>query len=220
MKIPAIRCIVSVALLLSLAACATNRSTLLLNVPSGGPYPPAEKVAAITSITDSRTFETAPRDPSIPSLKQGGQYSLDAEGKLQAIARKRNGYGKALGDILLQSPQTILSITRELVTNGLREKGYRVLAADEAVPEEALKVAVDIRQFWAWMTPGFWAIDMEAKLETRIEFNGTGAHSADVSAYGKKTAPTGKEGNWQQAYEHLFQDYLLKQKAALDQAPL
>ena len=206
--------------LLLLGACATNRSYINLAVPAGAPGAAATKVAVIESVKDEREFQENPRDPSIPSLKKGEKFTLDAEGRKSAIGRKRNGYGMAIGDIQLQSPQTVESITRQLVTTGLQQRGYRVVDAGPAAPADALRVNVAIREFWAWLTPGFWSIDMEAKLKTILQFEGASGGSTEVAAYGKKTAPTGREDNWKQAYDRAFGDYLDKQKTALEQSAL
>lgn len=206
---------------LLLGACATNRSYISLPVPGTTIEASAsDKVAVIDRIDDKRDFQTDPRDPSIPSLKKGEKYALDAEGRKGAIARKRNGYGKAIGDIQLQPPQTVISITRQLVASGLRQRGYRVVEDGSAPPEGALHVSVDIKEFWAWLTPGFWAVDMEAKLKTGLRFSDAKTGEIEVAAYGRKTAPTGREDNWKQAYERVFEDYLTKQKSAMEQADL
>ena len=204
-------------LLLALGACATNRSVISLDVPSGGTAIDSGKIAVIETVSDQRHFEADPDDPSTPSLKKGDRYELDAQGRKAAIARKRNGYGHAIGDIVLQPPQTVESITRDLVADGLRSRGYRVVPADGNAPADALRVNVQIEQFWAWLTPGFWAIDMEAKLNTRVAF-GQGDNGFEVAAYGRKTAPTGRVDNWKEAYSRVFQDYLDKLKSALQQS--
>ena len=206
--------------ILLLAACATNRSYITLPVPGAGTTVSGDKVAVIERIDDARDFQEDPDDPSTPSLKKGDKYALDAEGRKSSIARKRNGYGMAIGDIQLQPPQTVVSITRDLVASGLRQKGYRVLEEGTAAPADALHVGVDIQEFWAWLTPGFWAIDMEAKVKTSMKFTGASDQAVEVAAYGRKTAPTGREDNWKQAYDRVFEDYLAKQKAAFDQAGL
>lgn len=204
-----------------LAACATNRSYINLSVPDAGTsVSGGDKIAVIERIDDQRDFQEDPDDPSTPSLKKGQGYALDAEGRKSAIARKRNGYGMAIGDIQLQPPQTVVTIARQLVASGLKQKGYRVLDEGATAPANALRVDVDVREFWAWLTPGFWAIDMEAKVRTLLKFSGTGDRQIEVAAYGKKTAPTGREDNWKQAYDRVFEDYLAKQKAAFDQAGL
>lgn len=209
-------------LLLLLGACATNRSYIALNVPAGSGasgIDPA-KVAVIGEIVDQREFQENPREPSIPSLKKGEQYKLDARGKLQAVARKRNGYGKAIGDIQLQPPQDVATITRQLVATGFQQRGFRVLEPGETVPADAVRVDVDINKFWAWMNPGFWTLRMDAQLETSLKVSGSKQASLNVAASGNKYAQTGMEDNWKQAYERTFQDYLDTLKAELEKAGL
>lgn len=208
--------------LLLLGACATDRSYISLTVPAGAVVSASgDKVAVIGTISDRREFQADPDDPSTPSLKKGGKYALDAEGRKGAIGRKRNGYGMAIGDIQLQPPQTVVSITRELVAAGLQQRGYRVMdAGAAALPADALHVDVDIRAFWAWLTPGMWAVDMEGKLSTLLKVSGPQSRDITVDAYGRKTAPTGREDNWKQAYDRAFVDYLAKQQKAMQDAGL
>src|SRR5690606_19720516 len=91
-----------VALTIMMVGCAANRSVVDVQVPAltstGG-----QKVVIMA--IDERTFETKPRSADIPSLK-GGEIS-DTSITERAIARKRNGYGKALGDVLLPSGRTV-----------------------------------------------------------------------------------------------------------------
>ena len=209
-------------ILLLLGACATNRSYVTLDVPGATVASAAEpaKVAVISDIVDKREFQESPRDPSIPSLKKGEEYKLDAQGKLRAVARKRNGYGKAIGDIQLQPPQSVATITRQLVATGLQERGFRVLGPNDAAPENAVRVSVDINKFWAWMNPGFWTMRMDAQLETTLNVSGALQANINVAASGNKYAQTGMEDNWKQAYERTFQDYLETLKAELEKAGL
>ena len=206
--------------LLLLGACATNRSTLTLAVPAQGTLVSGHKVAVIDTVTDQRTFEADPDQPSTPSLKKGAKYSLDAEGRSKAIARKRNGYGMAIGDIVLEGDATVQTLTRQLVTQGLQQRGYRVAAPGEAVPADALKLRVNVNEFWAWITPGMWAGTIEARVKTSIEASSDTTRSIEVLGYGENIVQTGRDLNWQQAYERAFNDYLVKFKAALDVAGL
>ena len=214
--LPTLRLALLLPAFLLLGACATNRSQISLAVPAPAVVVSnGDKLAVIETVTDQRHFEADPDEPSTPSLTGGDKYALDAEGRKAAIARKRNGYGMAMGDIVLQPPQTIESITRDLVGAGLQQRGYRIVDAS-AAPSDALRVKVGVEEFWAWLTPGFWAIDMESRLKTVMQFSGGANREVTVAAYGKKTAPTGREDNWKQAYDRAFLDYLEKQKAAFD----
>lgn len=208
------------ALLVSLGllgGCATNRSTMQLALPlASAPAAANGRVVVIDRVSDQRHFEDDPDDPSVPSLKKGEAYRLDAEQRKIAIARKRNTWGKAIGDIVLDGGQTIETLTRDLVRAGFEQRGWRVADAASASPPDALHVAVDVREFWAWFTPGMWTVDMEAKIGTLLAFAPPSTQaSLDVSAYGKKSAPTGADDNWRQAYDRAFADYAAKLAQAL-----
>src|SRR5688572_29725095 len=142
---------------------------MALTVPDAAVAGDGARVAVIESVTDLREFQDNPSDPSIPSLKKGDEFALDAEGRKRAIARKRNGYGKAMGDILLEGTETVETLSRDLVVRGLAERGYRVLDPGATAPSDALRVKVGVREFWAWFSPGFWTVSMEAKLKLDID---------------------------------------------------
>ena len=196
--------------LLLLGGCATSRSYMRLDAShsSAAVTTATGKAVVIDTVQDSRKFEEKPSDPSIPSLKGGEDYKLDAEQRKRAIARKRNGWGKAMGDILLEDGQTVETLTRNLVADGFARHGYQVLAPGAVPPADALHVNVTIDEFWAWFTPGMWTVDMEGKIHTLIR-TGTGVQ-LDVRAYGKNSGASGKEDNWREAFDRAFKDYAVR----------
>jgi hypothetical protein len=158
-----------VLLLMSLvffgAGCATTRGIVdvQLYVPSD---PGSGKAVTIVRVTDIRKFEEAPRDPSIPSLK--GSEIGDKTITSRAIARKRNTYGKALGDILLPEGRTVEEVVKEALTRSFREAGYRVVEQVSVSKDEAIPVEAEIEKFWAWFTPGFWSLSLEFEANVKI----------------------------------------------------
>lgn len=204
-----IRALCALAVLGLLGGCATTRSYTTLSVPQTDSTIASSSgtVIVIDDVTDQRQFQADPGDPSIPSLKPGEQYRLDAEQRKAAIGRKRGGFGKAMGDYMLDGGQTVETLTRDLVTTTLRSMGYKVVAqpgADESA--EHLSVAID--QFWEWFTPGFWTATLEAKLKTRLVFSGpAGNRTIQVAGYGRNQIQTGREANWQLTYNRAFTDY-------------
>lgn len=161
--------VAGVALLAGLLStgCATNRG--ILDVRVNAPANPAgPRAVAIVRVTDCRVFEAAPRSASVPSLK--GREIGDKAITARAIARKRNGYGQAIGDILLPPGRTVEDVVREALVKAFRESGYRVIDA-AAVPTEpggAVPIEADITQFWTWVTPGFWAMSLEFEAQVKV----------------------------------------------------
>lgn len=192
-----------------LGGCATTRGYTSLAVPAPAAVvtPDPGKMVVIDSVRDAREFQADPRDPSIPSLKSGEQYQLDASHRGIAIGRKRNTWGRAMGDWVLENGQTVESLTRDLISSTLRGLGYTIGNASTATPG-AEHVNVVINQFWAWFTPGFWTATIEAKVGTHLEFSGaSGGKALDVTGYGRNQIQTGREANWQLAYDRAFKDY-------------
>lgn len=156
-----------------LGGCATSRSELRLATPAATAAPAAAgaRVAVIRSVKDERVFEQAPDEPSTPSLGFEGAQQASAEAKLRAIGRKRNAFGKALGDVFLQDGQTVEGVVRDNLAAALREAGFNV-RADAGGDAAALLVDVKIRKFWAWVQPGFWAVTVKANIDTELQLSG------------------------------------------------
>lgn len=155
-------------ILLSLlfAGCATSRGELDVKIPPQ-PEPAQGPAVRLGTITDARTFELKPDQPSIPSLKDG---QIDnAAIKSRAIARKRNGYGKALGDILLPEGRTVEQLAGEAITAAFRKAGYRVVGQNQPEFATATPVDAEVVEFWSWMTPGFAKITLDFRALIRIK---------------------------------------------------
>ena len=109
--------VVTFAIATILTGCATSRGVLDLKVPDL-PNPASSQAVKIMDVTDKRVFEIEPKKPSIPSL-QNDEIN-DPKITRRAVARKRNGFGAALGDILLPEGQTVEQLTRAALENALR----------------------------------------------------------------------------------------------------
>ncbi len=159
--------IVAVMCLAPLAGgCALNRGTIDYRV-TAPENPPSGPAVVIIEVTDSRKFEASPDDPSIPSLKNNeiDDRSLTS----RAIARKRNSYGMAMGDIVLPEERAVSDVVREALTRAFRESGYRVVEAPAA--GNATPIRAEIQRFWAWTTIGFWTIKLEQETAVQITGN-------------------------------------------------
>lgn len=140
------------------------------------PLPPAPAVAAgktiyIGEIKDLRVFEQNPKTQDIPSLGFEGSSAATDDLKLRAIARKRNTYGKALGDILLEPGQTVESVVRDALKRAFVGMGYTVLEQKPAAGSETPVVDATIDKFWGYMTPGFWSITLDCDIATTLSIH-------------------------------------------------
>lgn len=148
------------------SGCATNRGALDITVNSTS-NPTSDRVVRIVRVTDKRLFELDPRKPSTPSLK-GGEIN-DKSITLRAIARKRNGFGMAIGDILLPENRSVEDVVREALTKAFREAGYAVIDGAAGPNNNAIPIEADIEQMWSWFTPGFWVISVEFEAKVHIK---------------------------------------------------
>ena len=127
----------------------------------------SDQAITIVRVTDLRQFEAKPSDSSIPSLKV--QDIENTTIKARAIARKRNSYGKAIGDIVLPEGRTIEDLAREALTKAFIEAGYRVVDNTTPLEDGVIPVEADIEQFWSWFAPGFWSVALQFEAKINIK---------------------------------------------------
>lgn len=200
--------LLAVCLCVSLAGCATSRSEIKLQSPvvsASSSVAGNGRVVVIKSVTDERVFEQAPSDPSTPSLGFGGSDNATAQVKSRAIGRKRNGFGKALGDVLLDQGQTVQEIVRKNLAAALEQGGYKVESqADASVKPVMLDVR--IKKFWSWLQPGFWAITLHSEIATELQVEGGGA-PLEIQAHAEDKRQMATDGAWMAITEQGLDHY-------------
>jgi ribosomal protein L11 len=153
-------------LMLALSACAVNRSTVAVDVPEATAGTKNGVSVKILEVTDNRVFEFRPGVPQVPSLSESEQNNKSVEAR--AIGRKRNGFGKALGDVLLPEDQTIAGLVEKTVTNAFLEAGFTVVKADDAAYGDAIPVKTGVVKFWSWIEWGFTQLPLHTISEIEI----------------------------------------------------
>lgn len=153
-------------LMAALSACAVNRSTVSVDVPEATPGTSNGISVKIVEVKDNRLFEFRPADPNIPSLSESEQNNKSVEAR--AIGRKRNGFGKALGDVLLPEDQTIAALVEKTVANAFVEAGFNVVKEEDAGYAKAVPVKAGIIQFWSWIEWGFTQLPLHTITEVEI----------------------------------------------------
>lgn len=194
--------------------CATNRGILDVRVPAV-PNPSASKVVKIVSVTDNRVFELKPKTASVPSLKD--KAINDKSITSRAIARKRNAYGKALGDIVLPEGRTVCDLVKESLTQSLREKGYSVVEPTAPGADKAIPVQAEIQQFWSWFTPGFWALSLEFEAIVNLKADQILVHGQEqkVRGYVQLHSQAATTRAWVNTIQKGLEDLNGKTKAEL-----
>ncbi len=164
MKLLRIIAVVSFALIVT--GCAASRSVVKLDTAHQIGNPATGPAVKFVKIEDKRIFEAAPKLPEVPSISES-EVNNDAI-KARAIARKRNGYGAALGDVLLPEGTTVASVISQELVNSFRSAGYRVLTKQDPGYDAATPVEVEIHQFWSWMKWGFTELKVGNVAQLRI----------------------------------------------------
>lgn len=186
-------------LALALTACATGRDTLDVRV-SVPENPNTSRAVLIREVADNRVFEVDPRQADIPSLSRG---EIDNEELTsRAIARKRNSFGAAMGDIVLPEGRTVADVVREAVTKTLRENGYAVYESSAEAGASAIGLDIGIERFWAWFRPGFARIAMEFATVVNLSPNPvTRAGEMQISGESRVQGQAATLSNWLEAID-------------------
>lgn len=188
-----------------LAGCAAGRTTVDVSAPQGT-NPVTGKYVRIDSVQDKRTFTVKPPSADMASLDPAEDAS-DAS-KARAIGRKRNGYGKALGDVVLPEGKTASGLVESALATGFQEAGYIVVKQGDPNFAAAAPVTAQIIDFWAWFQPGFWSITTNQKSELQL--------SGDVGAlHGAQTVKTRVSESKQVVVSSDWQEIVEKGLAAI-----
>lgn len=196
-----------------LVGCATSRG--LIEIPQGQKLNQSQELVGkgksiILKVEDDRKFQDKPTSPDIPSLK-GGQLNATAQEKAQAVARKRNGYGKALGDILLKN-ETVSHLVDKRVSEALQQSGYKVFVNNSANEASAdLILNIKINKFWSWFQPGFASIKIHSEIDTEV-LDTKHPERPPLKIYSKVTrsAQVANGTKWVENIDKTLNDYEVK----------
>ena len=186
------------------SGCATTRGVLEIEAEESV-NPESGQAVKIVQVVDSREFQIDPPEADIPSLKN--DEIDDPAITSRAIARKRNGFGQALGDILLPEGQTVMDLVSSSLAKGLRENGFRVLEESDADYAVTTPIEVDIEKFWGWFQPGFWQLKLH--FVTSITVSGPVGQFADGEAFSSDVEmgfQIASSDNWQETIDASLDD--------------
>jgi len=181
---------------------------------SAGANPQSGVAVRIVTVEDKRGFQVGPKEASVPSLMD--DRINDKELTSRAIGRKRNGFGKALGDVVLPEGQSVSGLTERTIARTLREAGYRVVSSTDADYDLAIPIAAKIDKLWAWFRPGFWSIALESNYDITVDGNVPGLRAATrLTGESRSTMQMATEGDWTKIIEESLSSFALKLKDKL-----
>jgi len=198
------------------SGCAAKRGEVALQVPTAKAEttPSNGKQIYINSVVDKRVFEVKPSEPNIPSLDPSEPQSDDI--KARAVARKRNGYGMAMGDIVLNTNQTVNSVIKDSLKEAFSGNGYQVIDTKDQITPQTYIADIQILKFWSWMNPGAFAITLNCEIETNVNVKKEGdpkSHSLHVKA--ADSFQMGTESNYIEIMQKALQQYIAEAKAEI-----
>ena len=194
-----------------MVGCATGRGILSVQVQMPD-NPTSVQSVRIDEVIDKRVYEMHPSKPSIPSLMNEEDYAID-EIRSRAIARKRGGYGNALGDIVLPEGDSVRNLVRNIITRAFREAGVSVLKSGEAGAANAVPVKIEINQFWGWITPKFTHATIEFISNVKVTGNIPGfVGGKEIKGHSAISSMSPSTRVWVAAVNMLIDDMVQKAK--------
>ncbi|MGH7034163.1 MAG: hypothetical protein ACREFL_10570 [Stellaceae bacterium] len=205
-------------LAISLSACALGRSTVDIKPPASTASD-SKAVAKIVKVEDLRVFEAAPSDAGTPSLGDASEIT-DKKITARAVARKRGGYGAAFGDVVLPEGHTVAELVRSAAKKALQDKGYAVVENGSPQYAAALPLSIQIVDFWSWVAPGFWTMNLEFKSTLKLEGDAlVGAKPPPVTSHLKDFPMAVTDGTWTDLVQRGIDDVSDKIKDEIKAPP-
>ena len=194
-----VRRFLGVVALVLLAGCATNRAEVDVDVvPPGTTQTPAPSNGkkVFVSAVDDRVFQVKPSSFDVPSLKYD---DIDDKSITErAIARKRNNFNWAIGDVLLPKGRTVAGLVSDAVATAYHQAGYEVVKTPN-VPG-AHQVNVQILEFWSWSgVEG--VLDKAVRNQSLLQIKTTGAPEYSVKTLVTDDAKVVTDGAWKKITE-------------------
>lgn len=209
-----LRILASLLAISLLGACATSRSVLDVQAPTGQPENANGKQVFINTAVDKRIFQVNPSTPDAPSLDPSENQNDSI--KNRAIGRKRNGFGKALGDIVLKDGQSVESLTASSIRQAFVEKGYTIITNKNQIGKDTFVVDANIEKFWAWMNPGFASITLSTEISTELDIKSPLDNSKEkIYVKAADSFQLGTESNWIEVINQALRLYVDDLKSKL-----
>jgi hypothetical protein len=211
--------IITAFVALSVSACATSRSVIPVAAPVSE-QPKSNSFVKITEVRDLRQFSVNPGDPNMPSLGSADEIQ-DPTITSRALGRKRNGYGRALGDVVLPETTSVAELVRSSAKKALQDKGYVVV--DDRSPEyaRAQTLTMDVEQFWAWIGMGF--TELTFTFDSKVGMKGGGnilvTDPAMVQSQTVVKSIAGTESVWTRVIQTGVNDMAEQMKVHIKPAP-
>lgn len=180
--------------LATLAGCATSRSEVDVVGPAPQAGKPGQGQQVYISAVDERVFQIDPRSADIPSLKNDEIH--DSQVTERAIGRKRNGFGKGLGDVVLPSGRTVSQLVGNAVASAYQQAGYQVVSSPSP---SAASVNVHIIEYWSWFSPGAFTVAVNNKAHLKIDQ--AGAAPLEVVTSARDSMQVATDGDWKKINE-------------------
>lgn len=198
---------------LLLSGCATNTSTFTIDTSSlsTANKPDAARTVYVKTVVDERYFDPKTKDPSVPSIDGETDSAKD-----QAIGRKRNTYGKALGKLVLADTQSVRSLTRAAIESALIDNGWKVIKSKKEVTDKTKIIDVKIQKFWSWMNPGFWQITLSANISAKLPKSPYDNKEVTIEGSYSEGFQVGTETNWNTVLQNAYKAFVRDAKAKLE----
>ncbi|MGO2132115.1 MAG: hypothetical protein ACTH3D_04345 [Halomonas sp.] len=199
----------TILMVLVLQGCATSRSVIDIHAPAEHVNTqvndPSRPSLYIRQVIDKRQFQDAPNSADIPSLGFEGASAATEDIKARAVGRKRNGYGKALGDILLPEGTTVTDLVQAAAAEGFEKAGWQVVNNANS-SQDVTTVDIEVTRFWTWFQPGFWSLALNTDIETEFGISDQ-HHISPIHVHNRDKMQVALDSDWKKSTELALEQY-------------
>ena len=202
MKFSTVTALAGILAALMLSGCATSVSTLDpdLSAFTLQNNEAATKTAYIRSVKDKRVFaENAPAN--MPTWSNDGSHE-----EARAVGRKRTGFGRASGGLVLPEGQTAAGVVKSALSQALIDNGYKVIDDKDQVTEETRVLDVDMDQFWNWIQMGFWTLAVNGDMKAKVQSAGQ-QEPVTVEAHVTRRSVAVTDNSWLRVLNETIQKF-------------
>jgi hypothetical protein len=200
----------------ALVATAATAGDFIFKYPTPERGKEDGRKVCIRKITDAREFEDRPAKAETPSLA-AGKENTDEKTRQRAVARVRDGYGKARSNVFLGADEDVMKVMRRVIGDGLAAQGFALVEEGKA-DKDTQMLDVSIQKFWGWIDinagggfTGSGTMTMTADIETELTFAEGGLKEkkkVPISVRSEARLGIGVTGRaWQNTFLKAFTEY-------------
>lgn len=165
--------IAAIAAVTQVTGCTLVPMTASIDAPVATSKNPGGPAVKIVSATDNRQFVYPHQaEDCVTPTVDGEKMLTDEATKARAYARRGGCQAGEWGQhamVMVPEGQTVAGTIKDAVVGGMALAGY----AQDPSNDQAIPVAVDVKNFWVSRNFSFWSAEYTATVDIVLTINGT-----------------------------------------------